>query len=799
MFSVNNPNRRSQQAPITQIIHWLIATVLVAAITLTSPASTTAQDLTAGRVRSSIERAKQFLLDEQNNDGSWRNSDKAHHPEGVTALVTLALLNAGVSPKNDQLEKAIRRISELPQSRLSTYVAGLRLMVLASADPKGQKYRDIMRRDVNWLQENQIKTGAAVGGWAYPYAGSGDGSNTQYALLGLHEASKVGIEVDREVWQRALAYWSKSFRSSTGGFGYGVNQKRINGAMTCAGIASTIICEENLADAEQFLENGEVACCRPNANSEMIEKGLAWMAKRFAVRGNPTPGRSVRRLAQFYYLYGMERAGRLSGRRFIGDHDWYREGAKELLAIQKTNGSWVGAGGFSEDNANISTSFSLLFLAKGKRPIAIGKYKFGPGNDWDRHPWGVHYLTRELESQWNTKLNWQTINGETATVQDLAETPVLFISGRDQLDLTSAQKRALKEYIENGNFIFAEAGQGNGCGDNVKFDRKFRALMEELFPETPMQALSLDHPIWNSYFEINAKANWPVLGLQACCRTSVVYCPRSLSGHWQLNRKSILENLPRTPKTEIDYATQLGVNVVSYATGRQLRDKLDSPQIASATVSVLDNRALVLPKLSHKGGSDDAPNAWRNILRRAGELGLTVDTKKQLVLPNSDQLLDYPFVFMHGRHPFFFKKQEIDVLANYLKGGNRGFIFADSICSSNVFNKSFEQQIAKILPGQNLEPIPADHPMWTDRFGGFNIKTVTITKPDRDKPEGFAHRTVAPQFLGVQINERYVVVYSPLDLSCALENATLSHCEGYTRDDALKLAINVLMYRLQRD
>ena len=30
----------------------------------------------------------------------------------------------------------------------------------------------------------------------------------------------------------------------------------------------------------------------------------------------------------FYNVYGIERVGRLSGQRFIGDHDWYREGCE---------------------------------------------------------------------------------------------------------------------------------------------------------------------------------------------------------------------------------------------------------------------------------------------------------------------------------------------------------------------------------------------------------------------------------------------------------------------------------------
>ena len=43
---------------------------------------------------------------------------------------------------------------------------------------------------------------------------------------------------------------------------------------------------------------------------------------------------SRRRGVGLYYLYGVERVGRLTGRRFIGGHDWYREGADYLVRQQ---------------------------------------------------------------------------------------------------------------------------------------------------------------------------------------------------------------------------------------------------------------------------------------------------------------------------------------------------------------------------------------------------------------------------------------------------------------------------------
>src|SRR6185503_17907680 len=97
-----------------------------------------------------------------------------------------------------------------------------------------------------------------------------------------------------------------------------------------------------------------------------------------------------------------ERAGRLSGLRFFGDHDWYREQAAYLIAMQNgVAGHWVGMGSV-EDQPIAGTSMALLFLSKGMAPVMINKLKYGPrdprrktevvGNDWNRHRRDVRNL-----------------------------------------------------------------------------------------------------------------------------------------------------------------------------------------------------------------------------------------------------------------------------------------------------------------------------------------------------------------------------------------------------------------------
>jgi hypothetical protein len=148
---------------------------------------------------------------------------------------------------------------------------------------------------------------------------------------------------------------------------------------------------------------------------------------------------------------------------------------------------------------------------------------------------------------------------------------------------------------------------------------------------------------------------------------------------------------------------------------------------------------------------------------------------------------------MHGRKAFSFSKEEREALRMYLEVG--GFIFADSICSSPEFTKSFRNEMREIM-GIPLQPIPPSHPIWNDRKFLFKVDTVTLRKKRGDTGK-FDEVKGPPQLEGATFNDRLAVVFSPHDISCAMENAVVSQCEGYRREDAERISVNVLLYRLR--
>ena len=76
---------------------------------------------------------------------------------------------------------------------------------------------------------------------------------------------------------------------------------------------------------------------------------------------------------------------------------------------------------------------------------------------------------------------------------------------------------------------------------------------------------------------------------------------------------------------------------------------------------------------------------------------------------------------------------------------------------------------------------------------------MTLREPaGGDGPLAARKRTIAPRLEGVRMGDRWAVIFSPYDLSCALEKQNSLECTGYGRDDAEKIALNLLLYSLNQ-
>lgn len=759
----------------------------VVAVLLVANTPVVRAEIEAEAVRNAIDRAVQYLQKQQAVNGSW--PDHAGQVGGVTALCTLALLNAGVPVDDPSIQRALKHLRGIKPEMV--YSASLQTMVFATAEPKADLIK--IRERVKFLQDCQIQGGDRAGAWSYPATGGGDNSNTQFALLALHDAERVGVPVAGRTWKLARDYWTRT-QNADGSWGYMTGMPG-TGSMTCAGIASVIIADGALSKGDAQFVGGRVKCCGEQQTNDSVDRALAWLGRNFSVNSNPSAGGTTSWV--LYYLYGVERTGRMTARRFIGLHDWYREGAEKLVADQdRFTGFWKGAG-HAENNPIIGTSLALLFMAKGRRPVLAAKLKHGPLNDWDRHRSDLANLTTYVETRWQRDLTWQMIDPKVASVEDLLQAPVLFFNGRFAPEFTGEQKKRLRDYVDRGGFLFAEA-----CCDGTDFEQGFRKLMKDVFPEDEYQLRLLppEHPIWRAEEPVDPKFTRPLYGIDIGCRTSVVLCVGDISCYWELARSGRETRFPPEVQQEIAAAQAIGINVLAYATGRELKYKYDNFDLVAdeGPKDTFERGKLYIAKLKHPGGCNAAPTALSNLLRVAGEKKrVRVSTDPREVSLTDDNLFGYYLVFMHGRHNFRLTDRERKQLKTYIESG--GMLFADSICSSKEFTAALRRELAVIFPDSPLERIPAGHPMFTPEFGGDDLHVVSRRHPQRGTgPLKADIRQGEPYLEGIKFGDRYAVIFSPYDISCALENHASLECEGYVREDAARIGLNVIMYSLHQ-
>lgn len=764
-----------------------------------------AQDnaLTEEAVLKAIVHGQRALIAQQGANGAWNS---ANHVEGTTALAALALLNCGMSPDDAPVKRALEYLRSIDEPE-GTYEASLLLMVFATAKDSNDRRR--MRSLVRRLEGAQKSFGRMKGCWSYSTSQKafidteGDHSNGQFAVLGLFEAAMAGVPVDRKVWESARDHWERA-QCGDGGWGYAsLGGNDSTGSMTVAGIAVQVMTSAMLRDDDKLDEGGNPPCCEKPEIDDSLERGLKWMANHFSVVRNPGGN-----AWKYYYLYGLERAGRLSGRRFFGENDWYRSGARQLIGMQnKRTGQWDPAGNATD--VNTATSFSLLFLSKGLAPVLINKLKYGPKiikkddiDDWNRQPNDIRNLTARLTGaeDWPKLMTWQVVDLERASddgsVGDINQAPVLYLSGSNRPEFDDKQIEMLREYVNLGGFILAV----NNCS-TVDFRDGFNELIEKMYPngETSLQRLTAEHPVFRTEYLLDADSS-ELWGAEFGCRTAIMYAPDDLGCLW--NRWSKLEPPNRAAQFagRIERSMRVGTNIITYATGREPVNKLKRQELANRKddESRVSRGLMQIAQVRHTGGWDTAPTAARNILTAVNRtVGLTASTEPATVLLSDKNLFDYSMLVMHGRNGFTTTAAERDRLREYLSRGR--LLMADACCGAKPFDRSFRDFMQDLYPGRKLERIPVDHELFIseDLHNLQKVDRRVAIAVENAALEGGV--VTGPPFLeGIKLDGRYVVIYSKHDISCALERQASIACAGYVTDEAVRISVNILLYSMLR-
>ncbi len=763
-------------------------------------------DPLADKVRKAIDGGVKFLRDNQDKSGDWERDlifKDGRFGGGQTALALLALLNAGIPVDDPLIKNGLDSLRKMQPT--STYVVALQTMVYAQAGKSEDKER--IQKNVDWLLDTRMPKG-----WTYTREESKagnrpDNSNTQYALLGLAEGRRAGATVDAAVMKEIQQMYLDMQNKETGSWAYGAREGGGRFTMTTAGVCGLLITGMNQDQEHKDLAaDGSDKHCGEYKDNEPVKKGLAWLAARFPNRLEPSKLINQGLIPPFYCLYGLERCGRLSGQRFLGDKDWYRIGCQYLVEMQNADGSWKG-GVLTQEvpgevSQIVSTSFALLFLSKGRTPVLWTKFAWGKSEElgWNRKHNDARNVTdfasRELFK--NQPLAWQVFDvrdfdapskeSRLKLSEELLQSPIVFLSGHS-LKLDEKQTDVLREYMANGGFLFAEA-----CCNSPQFDIDFKKLMKDLYgPDAKLDPLPPGHALWTARYPLVPREPFELLGYQQGCKTVVIYSPQAISGYWEAN---LYADKGRGTK-----AFQVAGNVIAYATGLEPPKPkgYEVPITRDSKHEAQERGYLKVAQLRYKPAVghewQPAPKAMRNLMEECHKVGIDVVPDTRAIDPSDKNIVEYPFLYMHGRTAFEIPK-DLESLRFRLEGN--GLLFADACCGNKDFDASFRKLIAALWPGKELEPLSPSDELYGKELNGVAINEVRCRREEPGgKPQAEFHK-VAPALEGIKIKGRWVVIYSKYDIGCALENSKASDCLGHDHDSAVLLARAAVLYALKR-
>lgn len=721
--------------------------------------------VSSDQVKAAIAKGVARLKAQQSPTGAW--PDSGGHKGGMTALAVLALLQAGVPQDDPALVSGLAAVKAIPNK--ATYVIALKCQCFAAAGGKqGQPYHEDLKTAAAALVQSQLDSGM----WTYTNErnGRGDNSNTQFALLGLHEAANCGVKVPQEVWDKSAGHF-ENVQCADGGWDYQGRGKSY-GSMTAAGIASLYICGQrlNVGGKKEFV-NGAYPSCGKYKQNLVLAGGLSWMSDNFDAKQNPKKGGQW----LYYYLYGMERVGMISGRRNFGPHDWYRDGAEVVVAKQGGDGGW----GQLHD-----TALAVLFLAKGNRPVLIEKLQYK--GEWNRNIHDVENFIGYVGDKLGKTPTWQTITLEPP-LEDLRQASIMYITGHSFPAFTPQERQKLRRFVETGGTLLCEA-----CCGSAEYAQGFKAFAAEVFPEYKLEKLPADHPVFGSYHKIEAKDTYDLHGIDVGCRTSVFFSPRALSALWEM------QDYRDAQKEWSQDTLKLGLNIAAYATGRELlRDKLDRLELPAAAgekrgESEVPRGAVRIARLVHDGEYDADVHAMVELAAMLRDKAkVDVVAMERPIKPTDEHLYDYPVLFITGHYSFKLKDDEIKALQDYLKRG--GVIVGEACCGRAAFDKSFREMAAALYPDQKLAELPEDHAIYAGQ-AGVAIGELQYRKLLADELK--ARGTSRPPVESISVEGRTTILYSKYDFSCGLEGDNPYSCRGYIDADARKLAMNLFLYAI---
>ncbi len=713
-------------------------------------------------VEAAIDKGVEFILSQQKPDGSWPTVDAARDEEytvAPTAICVYALLESGLKPTDKRMAKALEFLGKTRSEM--TYCHAFRALAYAAALKYDPRYHEPLRKDVRTLILSIYKDG----GYTYyargrmptkkdfsGFTGGCDQSNAQYGLLGVWAGARHNEEIPRKYWELSLRYWMKT-QFPDGGWAYSVKGRpKPYLAMTLAGLASVYVCTDNLFAARHI-------SCRGNPGFPAAERAMDWVTKHYA---------SVfKQDSWFYYtMYGVERVGLATGYKYFGKHDWYKQGAVELLRRQDADGSWTKGGGKNSGGKQSRTCYAILFLLRGRQPVLFNRLEYD--GDWNNRPRALANLTRWFTRTFERDVHWQIINLDTP-VEQWHDAPILVISGAKAPTFTDTDLAKLRTFVHQGGSLLSITECRGGA-----FDEGMREVYKKLFPDYPLADAPRDHPMYTAYERLGGQPAMSIVSNGA--RPLAVHTTDDLTRPWQAQRH-------RSEKRLFDAAA----NIVAYtndklalAGGLRFRGTTLWP----AEPKVEPERTATVARIRHAANCDPEPLAHERFARLMLQRTRTKVDVLDPVPPSELDGTKAKLALLTGTGRLAMDDTERAALKAWVEAG--GTLLIDAAGGDEAFAESAEAMVADLFG--RTRTLTSAAPFY--KLDGYEIDEAHYRRITRTK----LGNTTVPRLRGSLLQGRPAVLLSREDITCGLLGNPSYTVDGYTPETAYELLRNVVLW-----
>ena len=726
----------------------IIALILTLAVLAGPAAAQSAGGAEGGlevQVDQAVQKASAYLWGRHQGD-HWEEKVMDAVPReygGRSALCAYALLAAGESYQSKRMGDTLKWLAQADMT--GVYARSFRACAFAQlpVEAAGQT----LSGDLLWL----LKAMNPDGAFGYEPLTDGqdawDNSNSQMAVLAVWSAAERGLDVPAEFWKRVERHWL-TMQTGPGGWSYLGSNGKAYGSMSAAGLASLFVCFDAI-HREEFLR------CKADTKYPPIERGLEWMAQNFSPLQNPGKGPQY----FYYYLYAVERVGLASGYKYFGTHNWYREGAAELLRTQAPDGSW----GNESD-----TALALLFLARGRHPVLFNKLRYE--GSWNTRPRDLANLTRWISRTFEKPVYWQVL--DVASPQEQwSDAPILYISGATPPTFSADDIAKLRAYALKGGLIVSEAA----C-NSPAFTLAMRQAYGKIFPGLELTRLPEDHPIYTARGQPAGPGG--LMGVSNGVRLLAIHSSSDLSKAWQLDA-SVAQRA----------TFELAANVYLHAT-----DSLSLARRGARAWPTLTNAkpTMMIPValLTHAGNPNPEPLAYERLaILMANRCGVRLQFSEPMPIAKLAPQ-QYAVALMTGTGAFTLSEADKTALRKFVTGG--GTLIADAAGGSEEFDKAVRAELLPLLPAAQVGSLGLTSEIYNQP--GLVIDKVSYRRAAQAK----YGQDATPHLEAVAVGNRPLILYSRDDITASLVGYPGQNLRGYTSASAFALMRNLLLYAAAR-